>query len=340
MKTTPRLILGTRGSALALAQTTLVKKLLRTAHSHLFIEEKIIATTGDTKPSLPIYKPVAEASGLFTRQLEEALLSHNIDAAVHSLKDLPVITRPGLQLAAILPRASTSDLLITRKPADLVELPSEAVIGTSAPRRSEYLRYYRPDITWKPVRGNVPTRLRKLTTEEFCSLSSKELSPQNETIFFDGLILAQAGLERLEYGLELTNGKGTFLFEGKTLYATALSTMLPAPGQGAIAVETRAEALPPSASFYLAALHDEKTSCCVTAERLLLHYLGGGCHMALGALATIDKHTEQIHLKSIYFPHAGAAPRHGEALGATPEEVALLVATQLGDKLATATPSL
>jgi hydroxymethylbilane synthase len=150
----------------------------------------------------------------------------------------------------------------------------------------------------------------------------------------DAIVLAQAGLERLGYDLEIRDGRGAFLFEKTTLYVTELSTMLPAPGQGAIAIETRAEEGPFSAAAYVGALHDEKTATCVMAERLLLHYLGGGCHMALGALATMEETSKRIHLQGIYFPSARAAARSGEASGTTPEEAALLVALQLEDKLA------
>ena len=322
MSTKSSLILGTRGSALARAQTTLVGKLLTAAHPNLVIEEKIITTTGDAKPAMALHEPTAEGSGLFTRQLEEALLSREIDAAVHSLKDLPVRTPVGLVLAAILRRAATTDLLITLQPGGLEGLSSGATIGSSSPRRIELLRHRRSDLRFTTLRGNVPTRLRKLS-----------MNQRNHPL--DAIVLAQAGLERLGYDLGITNEEGCFTFDGTTLYVTQLSWMLPAPGQGAIALETREEqASSPEFTKYFTALHDEQTAKCVTAERLLLQYLGGGCHMALGALATIDEASDRIHLKGIYFPSAGATPREGEATGATPEEVALLVTTQLSDKLA------
>ncbi|MFZ4116778.1 MAG: hydroxymethylbilane synthase [Chthoniobacterales bacterium] len=315
------IILGTRGSALARAQTTLVSNFLQQTHPDLRIEQKVIVTTGDANPALPIHQPTAEASGLFTRQLEEALLSHDIDSAVHSLKDLPVITPPGLRLAAILPRASTSDLLLSLQPGGLATLPSQAVLGTSSPRRTEILRQERDDLRFTSLRGNVPTRLRKL------AMNQREHP-------LDAIVLARAGLERLGYDLKIEDGRGVFLFEETMLYITELSAMLPAPGQGAIAIETRAEEHSTSAAAYVSALHDKKTAACVMAERLLLHHLGGGCHMALGALATIDERTEHLHLQGIYFPFPGAPARKGEATGATAEEVALLVAIQLGEKLA------
>ena len=318
---TPSFYIGTRGSALARAQTTLFSTLLQGVHPDLQLEQKIITTIGDAHPQMAIHQPTTEASGLFTRQLEEALLAHEIDYAVHSLKDLPVITPSGLKLAAILPRASSSDLLITLQPGGLASLPLNAVIGTSSPRRTEILKSERSDLSFVTLRGNVPTRLRKLA--------------MNQSHYpLDGLVLARAGLERLGYYLKITDGQGDFIFDQSRLYVTELVTMLPAPGQGAIVIETRAEESASSAAAYAAALHDEKTARCVIAERLLLHYLGGGCHMALGALATIDETSDQLHLQGIYFPSSGATARKGEATGSTPEEVALRVALQLGDKIA------
>ncbi|HLB34731.1 MAG: hydroxymethylbilane synthase [Verrucomicrobia bacterium RIFCSPHIGHO2_12_FULL_41_10] len=346
----PLIILGTRGSALARAQTTLVSKLLRAAHPDLSIEEKIITTigditsersncfiqrpppqevgserlTGDARPMMPLHEPTAEGSGLFTQQLEEALFSHEIDAAVHSLKDLPVRTPMRLILAAILPRAATNDLLITLDQGGLEGLASGATIGSSSPRRVELLRHRRCDLRFTTLRGNVPTRLRKLA-----------MNQRDHPL--DAIVLAQAGLERLGYDLNIIKGEGCFMFDGTMLHVTELTWMLPAPGQGAIAIETRDvsdEKSSHDVSAYFSALHDEKTAKCVQAERLLLQYLGGGCHMALGALATLDESSQQIALKGVYVPYAGATPREGEARGATPEEVALLVMTQLTDKLA------
>jgi hydroxymethylbilane synthase len=167
----------------------------------------------------------------------------------------------------------------------------------------------------------VLTRLRKLITHQ-------------EEHHIDGLLLARAGLERLGFDLGITNGQGGFLFEEREFFVMELSSLLPAPGQGAIAVETRIEKNSPEFEEALGKIHHEETARCVAAERLLLYYLGGGCHMALGALATIDPFSQQLYLRASYVPFASAQPREGEATGATPEEVALIVATQLGEKLA------
>lgn len=314
-------IIGTRGSALARVQTTLVGEALHAVAPQLLIEEKIITTTGDAKQSLSLHEPVAEGSGLFTRQLEEALLAGEIDAAVHSLKDLPVVTPPGLKLAAILPRANVADVVITLEKEGWNKLAPGAMVGTSSPRRLEWVRSQRADLVVKPIRGNVPTRLRKLAVRE-------------EADQIDALFLARAGLERLGFDLGIVNGQGKFLFEESELFVTELVDLLPAPGQGAIAIETRAENNDPEFEKALRKIHHEETARCVEAERLLLRYLGGGCHMALGALATIDPASQQLHLRATYVPFPSAQVREGEATGTTSEEVALRVATQLGEKLA------
>lgn len=313
-----KITLGTRGSALARAQTTFVKEALQPSFPELVVEEKIITTTGDAHPNMALDKPMSEGGGVFTRQLEEALLSQEIDAAIHSLKDLPVLIRPGLELVAILSRAATTDLFISLEPTGLDGLASGAVVGTSAPRRVELLKQKRSDLRFTALRGNVPTRLRKLAMNQVDHP-------------LDAIVLARAGLERLGYDLKIINGHGSLECDGTMLYIEELTWMLPSPGQGAIAVQVRSgdAALP-----YWSSLHHEKTELCVKTERLLLHYLGGGCHMALGALATIDKHSEKISLRGAFVPSAGGDLRQGEAIGSTPEEVALLVATQLGPKIA------
>jgi hydroxymethylbilane synthase len=313
------LFLGTRGSALARVQTRLVREALHAVDPQLLLEEKIITTKGDENISLALDHPVMEGSGLFTRKLEEALMAHQIDAAIHSLKDLPVVTPRGLILAAILPRGEVSDLLITLQAPGWGSLTSGNVVGTSSPRRLEWVRLHRADLVVKPIRGNVLTRLKKLITEQAGER-------------FHGLLLARAGLERLGFEVKMVQGEGSFLFEGRELFVTELRDLLPAPGQGALAVETRTENNLPAFEEALQKIHHSETARCVAAERLLLYYLGGGCHMALGALATIDPSSQQLYLRASYVPSPLAKPREGEAMGFTPEEVALRVATQLGEK--------
>ena len=304
MKPLDPLVLGTRGSDLALAQSKMVREALEEAHPGLKVVQKIITTTGDARTAMPLHEPTAEGAGLFTKQLEEALLSGEIDLAVHSLKDLPVETPAGLVLAAILPRAPIDDLLISRHAGGLAGLRSGSVIGTSSPRRALLLKHRRPDITMDPIRGNVPTRQAKLA------------GSRN----YDATLLAAAGLRRLGHDLSA----GTLNVEGLSLSVEALDWMLPAPGQGAIAVETRTG---DRAVELLRVLHDVTTARCVAAERLVLKYLGGGCHLALGALAT--ESAGALLLRAAFVPDEKASPRFAEATGSGVADVARNIADQL-----------
>ena len=300
------LILGTRGSDLALAQSTMVRAALQKAHPSLSIELKVITTTGDARAAMPLNEPTAEGAGLFTKQFEESLLRGEIDLAVHSLKDLPVQTPAGLALAAILPRAPVDDLLVSRHPGGLAGLPPGSTVGSSSPRRALLLKARRPDLNLIPIRGNVPTRLAKVAAG----------SP------FDATILAAAGLGRLGHVLSL----GILEIEGLTLWLESLEWMLPAPGQGAIAVECR---VGDAAEALLSVLNHGPTSRCVEAERLVLRHLGGGCHLALGALAT--ETAEGIALNAVFIPHpdSDAAPLTASAIAPSPADVARMVADQL-----------
>jgi hydroxymethylbilane synthase len=215
------IILGTRGSALALAQVELTTRALAAAFPGMGIERKIFVTRGDQKLDLSLIRAnEAGGKGLFTKELEDALLSGAIDVAVHSLKDLPGHNPPGLEVTAVLERAPTADLLITKSPQTLRELPQGALIGTSSVRRARQLQWLRPDLRIEEWRGNVQTRLRKLT----------------ERSEVTGIILAQAGLERLGYDLR----SGALETEQGTFFATSLAEdLLPAIGQGAIALQRR-----------------------------------------------------------------------------------------------------
>ena len=298
------LILGTRGSELAIAQSKMVRAALEAAHSGLLIELKIITTTGDARTALPLHEPTAEGAGLFTKQLEEALLSGEIDLAVHSLKDLPVEIPAGLVLAAILPRAQVDDLLISRHAGGLDQLPAGAVVGTSSPRRALLLQRRRADLKMVPIRGNVPTRLSKVAGSGA----------------YDATLLAAAGLHRLGHDLST----GDLEIDGLPLSLEPLKWMLPAPGQGAIAVETR---IGDRAVELLRSLHDEGTARCVGAERLLLKHLGGGCHLALGSLARETCGT--ISLQAVFIPDPEGPTLSAEASASTPGEAARLVADLL-----------
>lgn len=254
-----KLILGTRGSDLALVQTRDVAARLAALHPDLVLEEKIIKTTGDKRLDVSLSKPGSLDKGLFTKELEDALLRGEIDAAVHSLKDLPTDQPPGLVLAAVLERADLSDALVSKHPGGWKGLPPDATVATSSLRRRNQLLLLRPDLNIEEIRGNVPTRLRKVS----------------ETLSLDALVVARAALVRLgdrivPAGLEVTD----------------IEEMLPAPGQGAVAVECREDDR--EIHKILATIHHEPTARCVSAERELLHKLGGGCHLPLGARAVIE----------------------------------------------------
>lgn len=299
------LVLGTRGSDLALAQSGMVRDALLAHHPQLQVELRTITTTGDARTEMPLHEPVAEGAGLFTKQLEEALLRGEIDLAVHSLKDLPVKTPPGLELAAILPRAPVSDLLVSRHPGGVAGLPRDASVGSSSPRRALLLQRHRHDLRIVPIRGNVPTRLAKVASGRDC----------------EATILAEAGLRRLGHDLSAPSLR----IGGASLFLERLDWMLPAPGQGAIAVETRVG----EGSDLLAPLHDAVTARCVQAERLVLEHLGGGCHLALGALATEMAGT--ILVKAVFVPDQTRQDSliAAEASGRTPAEAARRAADQL-----------
>jgi hydroxymethylbilane synthase len=253
--------LGTRGSDLALWQARHIARLIG---EKLGIEcsIEIIKTRGDRIQNVAFRK--MEGKGFFTKELQDALLARRVDLVVHSLKDLPTKEPEGLVLAAIPERTDASDLLLARRGslqvshADPLGLAEGAVLGTSSLRRAAQALASSPKTVVRALRGNVPTRLRKLRDGDY-----------------DAILLAAAGVRRL--GLELDDLDSLEL---------APEVMLPAPGQGALAIETRAN---DPATEPLAILHDHLVARCVEAERGLLELLGGGCHLPLGCLATEDE---------------------------------------------------
>src|SRR6266481_1794822 len=174
-----KIILATRGSELARTQTLLVEKAIRAVHSSVAIETKIIATRGDTAK---VIESRAGRKGVFTAEIERGLLAGEVDVAVHSAKDLPSETSPGAQIAAVLPRGPINDVLISKHSAGLASVPCGATVATGSVRRLRQLRWKRADLKIVDLRGNVPTRLRKLAENEW-----------------DGIVLACAGLERLGF---------------------------------------------------------------------------------------------------------------------------------------------
>lgn len=245
------LTFATRPSALARWQTTRVIQLLQVVHPALACNEHVITTTGDRVLDRPL--PEIGSKGLFTRELEDAILSGTVDAAVHSLKDLPVEQTPGIVVAAIPEREAAQDVLVTADGRTLSALPQGARVGTCSLRRTAQLLARRPDLTVLPVRGNVDSRVRKLMSGEY-----------------DAIVLAQAGLTRLGLQAHISE-----IFP--------LDVMLPAPGQGALAVQCRADDA--ETIRLLAAIHDPLTAAAVDAERAFLSGLGGGCSLPVAAFA-------------------------------------------------------
>lgn len=293
--------LATRGSDLALAQTREVARRLLEAHPGLEVSEIVIRTTGDREAEADLSQ--AAETGLFTKELEAALLDGRADAAVHSLKDLPTTLPAGLGLAAVLPRADCSDVLVSTTPGGLEALPSGARVGTGSPRRRAMLLAERTDVLAVPIRGNVPTRLAKLARGE-C----------------DATILAAAGLTRLGHPMQ-----GTLEIEGTKLHLSKLEKFLPAPGQGAIAIEARSDDA--ATRETLSVLNDVAAEAATRAEREVLRACGGGCHMALGARAQMIG--DELHLEAILFDESSGAARYASGHGKNPEQLGREVAAKL-----------
>ncbi|SFW68466.1 hydroxymethylbilane synthase [Luteibacter sp. UNCMF366Tsu5.1] len=258
---TAPLRIATRKSALALWQAEHVASLLRQAHPGLQVELVPLSTRGDE--ILDRSLATIGGKGLFLKELEIAMLEDRADIAVHSLKDVPAELEPGFVLSAILPRADAADAFISNDYATLIDLPNGARVGTSSLRRQAQLRALRPDLQLLDLRGNVNTRLAKLDEGHY-----------------DAIILACAGVERLGLG-------------GRIRARLASPDWLPAPGQGAIAVESRATDARINA--YVAALIDEETRIAVEAERAMNEKLGGSCAVAIGAWCVVAEHGLTLH---------------------------------------------
>lgn len=301
----PQLILGTRGSELALTQTSTVTVGLQASHPALHIERKIIQTSGDKRQDLrfsEFNQAAGVDKGIFIKELENALQSGEVDAAVHSLKDVPSDLAPGFVIAAVLPRAPVEDVLITAAAQTLQSLPQGARVGTSSVRRAAQLRWLRPDLQIVEIRGNVPTRVKKVLGENA----------------LDGVLLAAAGLLRL--GLMKDEH---IEIDGEKLHALTLDEthFLPAAGQGAIAIECREG---DEASIRLVrALNDEATETRVTAEREFLRLLGAGCQTPVGARTWITGGT--LHMAVRVFDEADLStpPREMQASHSASEPRAL-----------------
>jgi len=296
--------IGTRGSALALAQVDLTEAALARVLPGLRTEREIFITRGDQKLDLNLLtRGEAGGKGLFTRELEDALMDGRIDVAVHSLKDLPGNNPAGLELVAVLERAPTADILVSKIPGGLDALPHGAHVGTSSVRRARQIAWLRPDLVIGEWRGNVPTRLRKLG--------------ERPEVF--AIVLAEAGLRRLGCALDLE--REILKFDGGEWCASSLAgKMIPAIGQGAIAPQIRADR--EEVRAVLAKINHAPTMTAIRAERELQRLLSGDCSLPVGV------HTElrdgRIFMRGILFSEPGNAPAQGEAAGdaGEPEAVA------------------
>jgi len=302
------IVIGSRGSQLALWQAKWVKERLTAAGHEVAVE--IIRTSGDRLQSyapnepLPasLAKAVAEAGtkGLFIKEIEEALLSGQVDLAVHSLKDLPTALPAGLTLAAVPPREDARDVLISARSDALEQLPPGACVGTSSPRRQAQVRWLRPDLKLMPVRGNLTTRLRKLESDDYAAL-----------------VLAAAGIHRLGLRDRIT---AYFSFD----------QICPAVGQGALAIEIREGDA--ELARAVAPLDDPLTHMAVRAERAMLLRLGGGCQVPIAAHANLRD--ADLHLQGVVADMDGHRLIRANATGprGDPESLGAAVAGDLLEK--------
>jgi hydroxymethylbilane synthase len=284
---------------MALYQAGFVRDRLRALHPELAadgaVELAIIRTTGDRVQN----RLLAEigGKGLFTKEIEEALLENRIDLAVHSLKDMETVLPAGLSIGCVLPRDDPRDALVTQTGASLRDLPHGARIGSASLRRKALLLRERADLEILPIRGNVDTRLGKLAAGEI-----------------DALVLALCGLERLGRAAAVTE-------------VLSADRMLPAVGQGALAIECRSADA--DVLQLLAPLNDPQSNACVTAERAMLAALDGSCRTPIGGLATIAG--DRLALDALLLAPDGSAERRGRGEGAVADAAA--VGNEVGERL-------
>ncbi len=324
-----KLVIGTRGSELALTQADATEAALAEAFPGVELIRNIIQTTGDRRTDVSLAN-VAKVEGVFDKgvfikEIEDALAAGEIDIAVHSLKDLPTVLDPRFELAAVLERAPVRDVWLARDPAHSLEkIPAGSRIGTSSVRRARESTHHRPDLTTCELRGNVPTRLRKVAAGDAC----------------DAAILAEAGLVRLgllqnqesetpaTWPESLTRVSPEPILNHPGLFAWRLDpeSFHPAAGQGAIGLEIRAG--DETARAACLAIRHEPSWLRILAEREFLRLLEGGCHTPVGVFSTLEN--GELHLKARVFPEGEGAPRQAEAHGTDP----IATATQLYQSLA------
>ncbi len=294
-----RLRIGSRGSQLALWQANHISGLLQ-ARGHE-VELEIIKTTGDKITDVALAK--VGTKGMFTKEIEEALLEGRVDLAVHSLKDLPTELAPEFEVAAITQRENPCDAFLARHFTSIDDLPQRSRVGTSSLRRQAQLKALRPDLNIFPLRGNVDTRLRKLEEGEY-----------------DAIILAAAGLNRL----------------GRTEWIRAIlpvELMCPAVGQGALGIEIRSGDAQTGA--HLEFLNDAAARAATTCERALLNQLGGGCQVPIGAYAEMKDGV--LHLTAVVARPDGSKVLRENQSGSDPEQLGEMVGKRLlergGDRI-------
>ena len=289
--------IGTRKSLLALWQSNYIADSLRREYPECEVVLEKIVTKGDKILDAPLAQ--IGGKGLFTKEIEEALLTGKIDFAVHSLKDMPTVLPDGLCLTAITERATAGDAFVSNKYASLKDLPAGAVVGTSSLRRKAQLLALRPDLVCQDLRGNVDTRLRKL-----------------DEGMYDAVILAAAGLERLGHGDRITE-------------LLPVSAVMPAVGQGALAIECRADDQETRAMLDF--LKHLPTVQSTNAERALLGLVDGGCHVPLGVHATVAD--DKVHIEAVIAALDGSSVLRDSVDGPAKEAVSL--GRELGRRLLT-----
>ncbi len=304
-----KIILGSRGSELARAQASLVAKALQDAWRELEIRLEMIKTRGDERSGEATAEPIdprAGRKGLFTAEIERVLASGGIDIAVHSAKDLPSDATPGLEVRSVLPRAAVDDVLIGKLPGGLLSLRPNAIVATGSVRRQYQLRWKHPEIQVVDLRGNVPTRLRKLATKAW-----------------DAIVLARAGVERL--GCDLSGG--SFSFESALFHAEILprDEFLPAGGQGVIAIQLRSD--DEKTKAIVDRINHVETLFCLQAEREFLRLLQGDCGSPVGVLATVE--AKVMKVRAQVFEPGRSEPRAGEVEGSITNGIELLAAELL-----------
>lgn len=290
-----KIIIGSRGSQLALWQANWVKSQLENLHGNADISIRVITTSGDKIKDVPLSK--IGGKGLFVKEIEEALLAKEIDLAVHSMKDVPIEIPSQLEISIITKRENPLDALISKNGKKLADLPQGATIGTSSLRRSSQLLNHRNDFKIHPLRGNVDTRLKKVEEGKY-----------------DAILLASAGLNRLGWSNRITE-------------EISHEIIIPAMGQGALGIETR---LGDTKTYnFISSLNHEQTNYEVSAERALVGKLDGGCQVPIGAYAKTEDNL--ITLKGLVASLDGKIIHKSEIVG--PIDDAINIGQDLGEEL-------